>query len=167
MSSRVTAVAAGTLLLLAVGEGAAQSGTAHGKWAQTATPAPQDSATQESSAKQENSPSGEAKKPAEAPVAPAALGLTASQRHVLFTSISSRTHKSTAAPPTFLPELGAVVPPSVEVLPIPDAALELMPKLRGYVSALVANQALIIDSKSRQIVEIISEHTTPQTPPPS
>jgi hypothetical protein len=88
--------------------------------------------------------------------APASLELTPSQRQVLFTSISSKTHRSTAAPPNVLPKLGDVVPPSVEVAPIPDAVLELSPKLRGYACAMVADQVLILDGTSHRIVEIVS-----------
>lgn len=92
------------------------------------------------------------------------LDLTPEQRHVLFASISSKTHVSTAAPPDFLPKPGDVVPASVELQPLPQAALELIPKLQGYVCALVANQALLVDPQSRRIIEVISE-STPQSAP--
>jgi hypothetical protein len=89
-------------------------------------------------------------------VAPPSLELSESQRQVLFASISSKTHRSTAAPANFLPKLGDVVPPGIETQPVPDAAVELIPKLRGFDCALIANQALIVDPKSRQIIEIVS-----------
>jgi hypothetical protein len=101
---------------------------------------------------------------ASAPEAPPRIELTPDQRHVLFTSITSKTHVSTAAPPDFLPKPGDVVPAGVELLPLPDAVLKLMPKLQGYVCALVANQALLVDPKSRRVIEVISEGTAPPAP---
>ncbi|HET9904211.1 MAG TPA: DUF1236 domain-containing protein [Xanthobacteraceae bacterium] len=89
------------------------------------------------------------------------INLSPSERQVLFTSITSKKHVSTAAPPDFLPTAGAVVPESVELQPIPDAALKLLPQLKGYVCALVANQALIVDPQSRRIVEIVNEDRAP------
>ena len=96
-----------------------------------------------------------------------ALELSVAQQQLIFTSISSKTHKSTAAPPNFLPTVGVVVPAGVELLPIPDAVLEVVPKLRGYVCALVANQALIVDVQSRKIVAVIGGGNEPKAPSPS
>jgi hypothetical protein len=95
------------------------------------------------------------------------LELSVEQRQLIFTSITSRTHKSTAAPANFLPALGATVPAGVEVLPIPDTVLEVVPKLRGYVCALIANQALIIDPQSRRVIEVIGTSGEPRKPAPS
>jgi hypothetical protein len=93
------------------------------------------------------------------------LDLSVEQRQLIFTSISSMIHKSTAAPAAFLPAIGVSVPTAVETLPIPDTVVEVVPKLRGYVCALVANQALIIDPKSRKVIEILSGGSEPRNPP--
>ncbi|MBX6425902.1 MAG: DUF1236 domain-containing protein [Variibacter sp.] len=96
---------------------------------------------------------------------PKPLDLAPEQRDLVFASLRSKTHRSTAAPPNFLPEPGAVVPASVELMPIPDVALELVPSLRDYVCALIANQAVIVDPKTRQVIEVITEPPEPRAPP--
>jgi Protein of unknown function (DUF1236) len=86
---------------------------------------------------------------------PAGLELTPEQRQLIVTSISSKTSQSTAAPPTFHPNVGATVPTSVEVAPMPDTLTQVVPRLKGYEFAMVAGQVLIIDPQSKQIVEVI------------
>jgi hypothetical protein len=92
------------------------------------------------------------------------LELTAEQRHVLFTSVTSMTHVSTAAPPGFMPKTGDTVPEGVEMLAVPDAVVKLIPKLADYRCALVANQVLIVEPQSRRIVDIVAEGTAPPMP---
>jgi hypothetical protein len=71
------------------------------------------------------------------------------------TSVSSKTSQSTAAPDTFRPAVGATVPPSVDTAPMPDALAQVVPRLKGYEYAMVGGQVLIIDPKSKQVVEVI------------
>jgi hypothetical protein len=86
---------------------------------------------------------------------PAGLELTPEQRQLIVTSVSSKTSQSTAAPPTFHPNVGATVPTSVEVAPMPDTLTQVVPRLKGYEFAMVGGQVLIIDPKSKQIIEVI------------
>jgi hypothetical protein len=88
--------------------------------------------------------------------APSGLELTPEQRQLIFTSISSKTSQSTAAPPTFQPRVGATVPDAVDVAPMPDTLTQVVPRLRGYEVAFVAGQVLLIDPKSKQVVEVIA-----------
>jgi hypothetical protein len=108
-------------------------------------------------------PAGTAPPTAES-ATPPKLDLTADQRHVLFASITSKTHVSTAAPPNFLPKIGDPVPDSVEMLAVPDAVVKLIPKLADYRCALVANQVLIVDPQSRRIIDIVTEGAAPPAP---
>ena len=84
------------------------------------------------------------------------LELSAEQRQVIFTSLTSQTHKSTAAPATFGPMVGAQVPVAVETEPLPATVVTLIPQLRGYEGAVVAEQVLIVEPKTKQIVEVIT-----------
>ena len=84
------------------------------------------------------------------------LELSADQRQVIFTSLTSQTHKSTAAPLTFGATVGAFVPDAVETEPLPATVVTLIPQLRGYHGAVVADQAIVIEPKTRQIVEVIT-----------
>jgi hypothetical protein len=86
---------------------------------------------------------------------PPGLELTPEQRQLIMTSVSSRTSQSTAAPDTFHPAVGATVPSSVETSPMPDTLAQVLPRLKGYEFAMVSGQVLIIDPKSKQVVEVI------------
>jgi hypothetical protein len=71
------------------------------------------------------------------------------------TSISNQKQKETA-PPTFRAALGAVVPSSIELQPLPKTIVDLMPELKDYEYAMVANQVLLVDPKNKQVIEIIN-----------
>lgn len=86
----------------------------------------------------------------------ARLELTPAQRDLIYASLSRQTHRSTALPPTFAPQIGAIVPEAVELAPLPDTVVQVVPQTRGYAGAFVANQVLIAEPKARQIVEIIT-----------
>ena len=83
------------------------------------------------------------------------LELSPAQRALIFTSVSSDTSMSTAAPPNFMPRLGLIVPSGVETKSMPDTLTQLIPRLREYDVAFVAGKVLILESKSRRIVEAI------------
>jgi hypothetical protein len=87
---------------------------------------------------------------------PPGLKLSDAQRQLIYASISKQTHKSTAAPPTFNPRIGVVVPDAIELAPLPDTIVETVPQTRGYSYAFIANQVLVVDAKSRQVVELIA-----------
>ena len=89
------------------------------------------------------------------PAAVPSLKLTAAQRHTIYSSISSQKQKETE-PPTFRAAVGAVVPPSVELQALPKTIVELVPELKDYEYAMVANQVLLVDPKNKQVVEVIN-----------
>ena len=89
------------------------------------------------------------------PAAVPDLKLTTEQRQTIYSSISSQKQKETA-PPTFQAAIGAVVPSSIETQPLPKTIVELMPPLKDYEYAMVANQVLLVDPKTKQVVEIIN-----------
>ena len=91
------------------------------------------------------------------PAALPKLELSADQRQVIFTSMTSQTHKSTAAPATFGATVGAHVPEAVETEPLPATVVTLIPQLRGFEGAVVSEQVLIVEPKTKQIVEIITQ----------
>lgn len=90
------------------------------------------------------------------PAALPKLELSPDQRQVIFTSLTSQTHKSTAAPSTFGATVGAHVPDAVETEPLPATVVSLIPQLRGYDGAVVSEQVLIVEPKTRQIVDVIT-----------
>jgi hypothetical protein len=84
------------------------------------------------------------------------LQLNKDQRHTIYSSISKMPEKQTA-PPTFLPQVGAVVPESINLKPLPDTLVGLVPRLENYRYALVANQVMLVDPKSKRVVDVIVE----------
>lgn len=84
------------------------------------------------------------------------LKLSRDQKHTIYLSISNLKQKETA-PPTFRAAVGAIVPPSVELRPLPKTIIELMPQVKDYEYAMVANQVLLVEPKSKQVVDVITE----------
>jgi uncharacterized protein DUF1236 len=91
----------------------------------------------------------------DAPHAVPGLDLSQAQREAIYQSISNRQAKKDTAPVGFRAAVGAQVPPSIELEPLPKAIVELVPKAADYEYAFVANQVLIVDPRSRTVVEVI------------
>jgi Protein of unknown function (DUF1236) len=83
------------------------------------------------------------------------LELSQSQREAIYQSISSRQAKKDTAPVGFRAAVGAHVPDSIKLEPLPKAVVELVPKTVDYEYAFVANQVLIVEPRSRTVVEVI------------
>lgn len=84
------------------------------------------------------------------------LKLTKAQKQTIYLSISNQPQKETA-PPTFRAAVGAVVPASIELQPLPKTIVELMPDLKDYHYAMVANQVLLAHPKDKRIADVITE----------
>jgi hypothetical protein len=84
------------------------------------------------------------------------LKLSADQKHTIYLSISNQPQKETA-PLEFRAAVGAVVPASVNLQPLPKTIVELMPQVKDYQYAMVANQVLLVEPKSKQVVDIIND----------
>lgn len=89
------------------------------------------------------------------PAAVLDLKLSIAQKQTIYTSISSQKQKETA-PPAFRAALGAVVPSSIELQALPKTIVELIPELKDYQYAMVANQVLLVDPKNKLVIEIIN-----------
>ena len=83
------------------------------------------------------------------------LKLTAAQKQTIYSSISSQKQRETA-PPNFHAAIGAVMPSSVELQALPKTIVDLIPELKDYEYAMVTNQVLLVDPKSKQVIEIIN-----------
>jgi hypothetical protein len=89
------------------------------------------------------------------PAAVPSLSLNTAQKQTIYSSISNQKQKETA-PPTFRAAVGAVVPTSIELQDLPKSIVDLIPELKDYEYAMVANQVLLVDPKNKQVVEIIN-----------
>jgi hypothetical protein len=84
------------------------------------------------------------------------LNLTPAQKQTIYQSIISQQDKTSSAPDTFRAAVGADVPDSVKLAPMPKTIVDLVPQTKDYVFGLVAKQVLIVDPKSRRVVEVIT-----------
>jgi hypothetical protein len=91
----------------------------------------------------------------DAPRAVPGLELSPAQRDAIYQSISNRQTKKDTAPVGFRAAVGAHVPDSIKLEPLPKAVVELVPKAVDYEYAFVANQVLIVEPRSRTVVEVI------------
>jgi hypothetical protein len=99
-------------------------------------------------------PGGDASE-TDAPQNVPSLGLSQSQRQTVYQSISNQQSKKDTAPLGFRPAVGAHVPDSIKLEPLPKTLVELMPQLKDYEYAFVANQVLIVEPQSKTVVEVI------------
>jgi hypothetical protein len=85
------------------------------------------------------------------------LHLTAAQKQTIYQSITNQQDKKSSAPDTFRAAVGADVPDTVKLAPMPKTIVDLVPQTKDFAFGLVANQVLIVDPKSRRVVEVITE----------
>src|SRR5262245_4112862 len=83
------------------------------------------------------------------------LELSEAQREAIYQSVSNRQSKKDTAPIGFRAAVGARVPDAIALEMLPKAVAELVPKIADYEYAFVANQVLIVDPRSRTVVEVI------------
>jgi Protein of unknown function (DUF1236) len=85
------------------------------------------------------------------------LDLTPAQKQTIHQSVLNRQDKKSTAPDTFRAAVGANVPDTVKLEPMPKTIVELIPQTKDFEYGLVSNQVLIVEPQSRRVVEIIVE----------
>lgn len=85
------------------------------------------------------------------------LDLTPAQRQTIHQSVLNQQDKKSTAPDTFRAAVGANVPDTVKLEPMPKTIVELIPQTRDFQYGLVSNQVLIVEPRSRRVVEVIAE----------
>ena len=90
----------------------------------------------------------------------AGLELSPAQRQLIYASISKQTHQATAAPEVFNAQIGGNVPEAIQLAPLPETIVEVVPQVRGHAYAFIAGQVLIVEPQARRIVEIVAQSST-------
>lgn len=85
------------------------------------------------------------------------LHLSPEQRQTIYQSVSSKPAEKSAAPDTFRAAIGANVPDTVKLAPMPKAVVDLIPQTKDFQTAYIANQVLIVEPNSRRVVEVITQ----------
>jgi hypothetical protein len=86
------------------------------------------------------------------------LLLTPEQRVAIYQEVSK--DKSKVAPKNFSPEVGADVPPMIELYTLPDDATANVPAAKLYKYTMVENKVVLVDPTKMRVVDVIG-------PPPS
>jgi len=82
-------------------------------------------------------------------------GLTPAQKQTLYTSVVNLNMKNESLP-DFQPIVGSTVPEAIKLERVPKTIVELVPKTAEFEIARVANQVIVVDPKSRKVVDVIS-----------
>ena len=108
-------------------------------------------AAQTPGGKQDRLPGNEATNPAQ----PSQLQLSPAQKSAIFTAV--RGTKINPPVISFTLSVGAQVPPSVELHPMPIAALSQAPEVRSMKYTMVQNQVVLVDPTTLRVVDIIRQ----------
>jgi hypothetical protein len=83
--------------------------------------------------------------------------LTPGQKQVVWDNLSSEKTMRANRPNSYAPRVGAIVPNSVFVQPLPDEVTSNAPYLAGYEYTVARNEIVIVSPVSRRVVDIIEE----------
>jgi len=83
-----------------------------------------------------------------------ALELSAGQKQTIYESVSA-TQKNNPAPPGFRAAVGAQVPETIELQPIPATIAALIPETAGREVAMVEKEVVLVDRNSKRVVAVV------------
>ena len=83
------------------------------------------------------------------------IQLSVAQMQTIFQSITN-TQKNDPAPTGFRAAVGATVPKSITLAPIPSSVAELIPQTKGLEVARVEGQVMLVDPESKQVLSVVT-----------
>jgi hypothetical protein len=92
---------------------------------------------------------GVAQTPAQDSASAPRVQLSTAQIQAIYQSIT-KTQKNDAAPTGFRAAVGATVPESVTLMPIPTSVAELIPQTKGLEVARVEGQVILVDPRTNR-----------------
>jgi hypothetical protein len=99
---------------------------------------------------------GLAQDPAADSAAAPPIELSAAQKQAIYQSVT-KTQKNDPQPTGFRVAVGATVPGSITLAPVPSTIAELMPQTRGLEVGRVEGQVMLVDPKSKQVLSVIAQ----------
>jgi hypothetical protein len=84
------------------------------------------------------------------------LNLTSTQEHTILQSVNKQSAKKEISPSGFKAAVGQAVPTSIPLHGLPNDVTSQVPAVKSYDYAMLQNQLLIVNPKSRKIVDIIA-----------
>ena len=97
-----------------------------------------------------------AQTPAQDSAAAPRVHLSTAQIQTIYQSIT-KTQKNDAAPTGFRAAVGATVPESVTLVPVPNSVAELIPQTKGLEVARVEGQVMLVDPSSKQVLSVVTQ----------
>jgi hypothetical protein len=94
--------------------------------------------------------------PPHSEIAMRALELTPAQRLAIYQSVT-QTKKNSAAPIGFLPAVGALVPPTVELAPLSPTLADLVPQAQNLRIGMVEKQVILVDPTTREVLAVVTQ----------
>src|SRR5262249_26507890 len=85
-----------------------------------------------------------------------ALQLSPAQKQTIYQSITA-TQKNNPAPTGFRAAVGAEVPETISLAPIPKTLANLIPTTAEYEVAMVEKQVVLVDPRSRRVVAVVAQ----------
>jgi Protein of unknown function (DUF1236) len=85
-----------------------------------------------------------------------ALELTPAQRLAIYQSVT-QTGKNSPAPIGFRATVGAHVPDTVELKPLSDTLVKIVPQARDFSIGMIEKQVILVDPGTRQVVAVVTE----------
>jgi hypothetical protein len=98
---------------------------------------------------------GVAQTPAQDSASAPRVQLSTAQIQAIYQSIT-KTQKNDAAPTGFRAAVGATVPESVTLMPIPTLVAELIPQTKGLEVARVEGQVILVDPRNKQVLSVVT-----------
>jgi hypothetical protein len=98
---------------------------------------------------------GVAQTPAQDSASAPRLQLSVAQMQAIYQSIT-KTQKNDAAPTGFRVAVGATVPESVTLMPMPTSVAELIPQTKGLEVARVEGEVILVDPRSKQVLSVVT-----------
>jgi hypothetical protein len=99
---------------------------------------------------------GLAQDPAADSAAAPRIELSAAQKQTIYESVT-KTQKNNPEPTGFRAAVGATVPVSIALAPVPETIAKLMPQTRGLEVGRVEGQVMLVDPKSKQVLSVIAQ----------
>jgi hypothetical protein len=85
---------------------------------------------------------------------PGRFALTATQELTIYQDVYKPAPPK-SAPVPFTASLGSTVPSSIQLRSLPNKVVDKMPKIAGYKFAVVRNEVLLVDFKTKRIIDIL------------
>ena len=85
---------------------------------------------------------------------PAQLRLTDVQRNAIAAAVSKE-NKVVTPPPSFVVQVGAPVPPAIELYLLPDNALSEIPAAKTVKYTVLNDQLVLVDPTTMRVVDVI------------